>query len=299
MSPQLPPSPDIAVSTGLVVTAGLAPGTFARSLSARSAVDQGLVTGLASGLHYLLTVGTQDALQAAAAELARSAPAARLGADPAARRRRLTLLADLAAVPVGLAVQRMLPPRPGEPMALGLLRQSAWRLALTGVGGTLAAATEAGTRALDARVGAGGRLAAFPFAVPVGLGVAYLVDRRRAAAVEAVAVEAAAVQAAAVQAAAVQADAAGPAAEPEPAPPWPRSLGIAAGMVGGLAAAGYGEHLLAGAAGRGLASVLPGGARLWQLAGHGGCLVLLGTGVLVLWGRAMRKIEAGTSAPSP
>jgi hypothetical protein len=283
MSPQLPPSPDIAVSTGLVVTAGLAPGTFARSLSARSAVDQGLVTGLASGLHYLLTVGTQDALQAAAAELARSAPA-RLGADPAARRRRLTLLADLAAVPVGLAVGRMLPPRPGEPMALGLLRQSAWRLALTGVGGTLAAATEAGTRALDARLGAGGRLAAFPFAVPVGLGVAYLVDRRRAAAVEAVA-----------------AGAGGPevAAKPEPAPPWPRSLGIAAGMVGGLAAAGYGEHLLAGLAGRGLASVLPGGARLWKLAGHGGCLVLLGTGVFVLWGRAMRKIEAGTSEAVP
>ncbi|MGH3481126.1 MAG: hypothetical protein ACRDQD_30410, partial [Nocardioidaceae bacterium] len=65
-------SPDTGVSVGLLVASAMAPGTFAPSLSARSAVDQGLVTGLSTGLHYLLTLGTQDALQAAAAELARS-----------------------------------------------------------------------------------------------------------------------------------------------------------------------------------------------------------------------------------
>jgi hypothetical protein len=238
------------------------------------------VTGFAGGLHYLLTVGTQDAVQAAAAALARSAPAG-LGADPAIRRGRLTLLADLAVIPLGLAVQRMLPARPGEPMARGLLRQSAWRLVLTGVGGTLAVATQAGARALDARLGAGGRLAAFPFAVPVGLAVAYAVDRRRAAELD----EATA--------------APGGPEDTEPAPPWPRSLAIAGGVVGGLAAAGYAEHLAAGLAGRALASVLPGDHRLWRLAGHGGCLVLLGAGAYALWGRAMRKIESGTSAAVP
>ena len=46
------------------------PGRSPASLSARSPLDQGIVTGLSTGLHYLLTVGTQDALQAAAAELA-------------------------------------------------------------------------------------------------------------------------------------------------------------------------------------------------------------------------------------
>ena len=62
--------PDTGVSVGLLVASGIVPGTFARSLSVRSAADQGIVTGLSTGLHYLLTVGTQDALQAVAAELA-------------------------------------------------------------------------------------------------------------------------------------------------------------------------------------------------------------------------------------
>jgi hypothetical protein len=43
-----------APDVGLVVAAALAPGTFAPSLASRTAVDQGLVTGLATGLHYLL-----------------------------------------------------------------------------------------------------------------------------------------------------------------------------------------------------------------------------------------------------
>jgi Alpha/beta-hydrolase family len=278
MSPLSPSPPDIAPSAGLIVTAGIVPGTFARSLSARSAVDQGIVTGLAGGLHYLLTVGTQDAVQAAAATLARTAPAG-LGADPATRLRRLTLLADLAVIPLGLAVQRMVPPRPGEPMIRGLLRQSAWRFVLTGVGGTLAAATQTGASVVDTRLGAGGRLAAFPFAVPVGLGVAYIVDRRRAAALDEASAD--------------------PGTDTEPAPPWPRSFAIAGGVAGGLALAGYAEHLAAGLAGRGLASVLPGSHRLWRLAGHGGCLLLLGAGAYALWGRAMRKIEGGTSAAVP
>ena len=41
--------PDIGVSAGLLVASAIVPGTFARSLSARSAVDQGIVTGLATG----------------------------------------------------------------------------------------------------------------------------------------------------------------------------------------------------------------------------------------------------------
>ena len=142
--PRRSAAPDTGVSTGLLVASALAPGTFARSLSVRTAVDQGIVTGLAAGLHYLLTVGTQDTLQAVAAEVT--------GAG--GRQRRLTLVADLAAIPVGLAVQRAVPPRPGEPMARGLLRQSGWRLVVTGVGGTLLLATQAGVRALDARLGA-------------------------------------------------------------------------------------------------------------------------------------------------
>ena len=55
-----------APDVGLVVAAAMAPGTFAPSLSPRSALDQGLVTGLSTGLHYLLAAGAQDALVATA-----------------------------------------------------------------------------------------------------------------------------------------------------------------------------------------------------------------------------------------
>src|SRR5689334_23078265 len=53
-----------APDVGLVVAAATAPGTFAPSLSPRSALDQGLVTGLSTGLHYLLAVEAQEVLEA-------------------------------------------------------------------------------------------------------------------------------------------------------------------------------------------------------------------------------------------
>jgi uncharacterized membrane protein len=270
-----PSSPDTGVSVGLLVASAMAPGTFASSLSARSAVDQGLVTGLSTGLHYLLTLGTQDALQAAAAELVRSGWGPR-GADPVQRQRALTLAADLAVIPLGLAVRRALPSRPGEAMARGWFRQTAWRAGVTGIGGALLIGTQAGLRALDARARAGGRIASIPVAIPVGLGVAYLVERRRLAAAD----------------------------EPFDAgalesPSTLRSLAIAGGVVGGMSAAAYGEHVLADQVGRRLAAVLPGGPQVWRLAVHGAFLTLLAAGTSSLWTRAMLKIEASSSADEP
>ena len=99
-APPPPPRSDIGVQVGLVVAAAQVPGTFAPGLTPRSDVDQGLTTALSTGLHYLLTLGTQDALQAAAAELART-PVAGRWSDPATRARALTLAADLAAVAAG------------------------------------------------------------------------------------------------------------------------------------------------------------------------------------------------------
>src|SRR4051794_279150 len=110
------PGPGSPPDVGLVVAAATAPGTFARSLSPRSAVDQGLVTGLATGLHYLLSVGAQDALVATARVLvggARSPAALRAG----------TMALDCAAVPAGLAVLRALPPRADDPFR-GAVRQA-------------------------------------------------------------------------------------------------------------------------------------------------------------------------------
>jgi uncharacterized membrane protein len=262
-----PPATSSAPDVGLVVAAALAPGTFAPSLSPRSALDQGLVTGLATGLHYLLSAGAQDVLEATARFLADGAAPA-----PAAQRAG-TIAVDCAAVPLGLAVLRALPPRPDDPLR-GAVRQAAWRLGATGLCGALLVGAEVGASALDDRLRLGGRLAAAPLAVPVGLGVAYVVDRLRAGEHEA------------------NSDGAG-------APPALSSLAVATGVVGGLTGVAYGEHLLADLLGRRLAAVLPGPRELWRLAGHTGFLAGLGLVASSLWHRAMRQIEAGTSADVP
>lgn len=102
---------------GLVVAAATAPGTFAPSLSSRTALDQGLVTGLATGLHFLLAAGAQDALVATARFLVDGSP------SPAARRT-ATIAVDAAALPLGLAVLRAFPPRAEDPLR-GAVRQAA------------------------------------------------------------------------------------------------------------------------------------------------------------------------------
>jgi uncharacterized membrane protein len=257
---------------GLVVATAMAPATFDRSLSPRSAVDQGLVTGLATGLHYLLSVSTQEALEATGRYLAGGAVPA--GPHGALRSRAHTLAVDCAAVPLGLLVTRSLPARPGENPLRGVLRQAAWRAGATGLSGALLGGAEAGLAALDARLRLGGRLSALPLAIPVGLGISLLGNRLRA-------------------------DAADEDALDEPAPPALRSLATALGLVGGLSALGRGEQFLADLTGHRLATALPGPAQAWRLAGHAGALAGLGLVVTSFWHRAMLRIEAGTSADVP
>src|SRR3954453_15822277 len=91
------PGPGSAADVGLVVAAATAPGTFARSLSPRSAVDKGLVTGLGTGLQFLLAAAAQDAL----AFVGRSLTGG--GRTPIGHRGS-TIATDCAAVPIGLAV---------------------------------------------------------------------------------------------------------------------------------------------------------------------------------------------------
>src|SRR5687767_3662437 len=234
-----------APDVGLVVAAAMAPGTFAPSLAPRSALDQGLATGLATGLHYLLAAGAQDALEATARFLTD-------GATSPAARRAGTIAVDSAAVPLGLAVLRALPPRADDPLR-GVLRQAAWRLGATGLGGALLGGAEIGAQALDERLRLGGRLASLPLAVPVGLGIAYVVDRLRGGEHD---------------------------GQPDGTerPPALSSLAVATGVVGCLTAVAYGEHGLADLAARRVAAVLPGPPELWRLGCHAGFLAGLGLG---------------------
>jgi uncharacterized membrane protein len=111
-------------------------------------------------------------------------------------------------------------------------------------------------------------------AVPVGLAAAFVLERRRVLAPDQ--------------------------DGPEVAPPSPvRSLALAGGAMAGLVGAAYAEHALATWVGRRLATSLPGGALLWRLAGHGACSGALAVAASSVWGRAMRRIEAGTVKDAP
>jgi uncharacterized membrane protein len=268
--PRVPP--DSAANVGLLVASALAPGSFAPSLSSRSVVDQGLVTGLSTGLHYLLTVAAHDTL-AAAAEAVSGTGSGSGRPVHAVRRTMLMVGADLMAIPVGMAIQRALPPRRGEAVARGLLRQAGWRLMATGIGGALLAGAQGGARWLDGRIGAGGRIAALPLAVPVGLGVAYVLHRRERT----------------------------PAAAdgPDVAPSALRSLAVAGAVVGGLTAAAATEQLVVDRFGQRMAQALPVPASAWKVVGHGAFLAALAAGVSSVWQWGMRKIEAGTSMDRP
>lgn len=250
-----------------MVAAATAPGTFTSSLSARTVVDQGLVTGLSTGLHYLLTAAAQDALEAAARSLAGD------GSTTSPARGGALVAVDGAAVPLAFAVLRALPPRAGDPLR-GAVRQTAWRLGATGLGGALLGAAQLGTGALDARWPLNGRLAAVPLSVPVGLGTAYVLDR-------------------------LSTSGRREQAKTPSGPSALSSLAVATGIVGGVGAAAYGEQAVADLVARRLAAVLPGPAELWRLAGHAGFLAVLGAAASWVWHRAMRRVEALTSADVP
>jgi uncharacterized membrane protein len=258
---------DSAADVGLVVASALAPGTFASSLSDRSVVDQGIVTGFSIGLHYLLTVATQDTMRGIATALAAGS-----AAKTARRHMVTTLIVDAAAIPVGLGIQRMLSPRPGEAMARGLLRQAGWRFAATGLGDLVLVGAKVSARWLDVRIGAGGRIAELPVAVPAGLGVAYLLERRRVLDTESGTVR---------------------------RPSALRSMAVAGGIVGGVAGAAHAERLLAGQFARRAADKLPGPAAMWRVLGHGASLIGLAAGASAFWHRTMRQLEAGTAADQP
>ena len=158
---------------------------------------------------------------------------------------------------------------PASRCSAELARQAAWRVATTGLGGALLAGAETGVRALDARLGADGRLAAIPLSIPVGLALSYVVERRRVLPA---------------------------AAEGTEAPSALRSVAVAAGLVGGLAGGAYGEHLLADVVGR---PCCPAPPAVGRVVGHGAFLAALGVGVSSFWHRAMRRLEAGTTADAP
>ena len=258
--------------TGLLVAAAVAPGTFEPSLVPRSSLDQGIVTGLATTLSYVLTVATQDTLEAVAATFAHRLP----GGSEASRQRTAAVLLDLAVIPAGLVTQRALPRRPNEPVLRGLLRQSVWRTTVTGVGGVAFALVQSGYGRLDGLLGARKWIGRFPIAVPVGLALGMAIEARNRRNMP-------------------DEPQLGDASAANPV----RAAAAGVGVAAGLSVAAYGEHLLADATGSVLASWLPGPIQLWRPAGHALCLAGLTLSGTVLFHRTIHKIEAGTTAIEP
>ena len=263
---------DRGQQTGLLVAAAVAPGTFEPLLVPRSALDQGVVTGLATSLSYLLTVTTQDTLEAAASMLA---PRLQAISAPSQERAAAALL-DLAAISAGLVARRALRPRAHESTVRALARLAAWGAAMTGLGGLTLAAVQVGTRSLDDRLGADGRLAAFPVAIPAGLMLGWAIEsaRRPRSSEE------------------LQAPADTPADRA-------RAAAIGIGIAGGLSAAAYGERLVANSAGSIMSARLPGSPTVWRLSGHAVCLGGLVFAGGFLFDRTMQRIEAGEATVEP
>ena len=255
---------------GIVVAAGVVPTTFTRSLSERSWKDQGLITGLATGSHFLLTVLAQDIIDTAGTAVSTVLP---FPDSWSLERRALaaTLLLDIAAVPAGFGVVALIDARDHEPTARAVARQAGWRFGLTGLGATILAGTVAMQRGLDTRLGADGRIARLPIGIPVGLATSAVIERIR------------------------QRDTP-PDHRADPARSNPL-LGLAAGAGVVLALSGLtiGESRLARLLGSVGSRVLPGSETTWRRAGH---LVAAGAvvaGTHAVWTRGMRGIEAGTS----
>ena len=88
---------------GIVVASAAVPATFSRSLSERTWLDQGIITGLATGTQYLASVLAQDVIDIAGSALAGVLPFPESWTIEQ-RRRAAVLLLDVAVVPVGVGL---------------------------------------------------------------------------------------------------------------------------------------------------------------------------------------------------
>ena len=265
---------------GLVMAAAMTPPTLASSLSKRSWQDQGIITGLSTGSHYLLTLASQDLIDVAAGFVAGSAPFPDTWSDE--RRRSVAALAsEIGGIPLGLGLAAYLDRGGVATPVRGAMRQAGWRLGTTALCGTVLLGATAGARALDRAVGAGGRIASLPLSIPVGLLTAAVIERARAAVPEPTT--------------------AGPDSVAGPADDVPTVPGLAAGaaVIALLWGAGWAERWTAEQVRRLAPGPIPGSGLVWRLTSHAAFAAAAGVGVNALWSRAMQKIEAGSSAVDP
>ncbi len=254
---------------GLLVAAAGSPYTFQRTLTSRSNLDQAIVSGLSFVLHQTTVSTVQESIQALT-RLAVGAPTS----EAAVRRwSRATLVANLAALGAGMALQRMLRQERGEGMGRAALRTSGWMLSVTSAGGAILGGVDEATAT---RRGGLPRHDAMAATTAAGLVAGYReFDRRRAERLD-------------------------QNLDPESAQiSVLRSIAMAAGVAVGASVAGRAESRLADRIARLAASVLPGDVSVWRPVGHAASIATIGSAGRALVHRVFHRIEGMETAFEP
>ena len=157
---------------GIVAASASVPTSLVPSLRPRSAVDQGVITGLSSAMNYALTALAHDMV------LGGSHAVLRLARAPVDTRNtaRTTLAVDVVAFAVASAVHAALPQREDESIARALVRTGAHRIRAASLASALPGALDA-LPGRDTRLGVAVR--SVPGMVGIGTGVSAAMQHLR------------------------------------------------------------------------------------------------------------------------
>jgi uncharacterized membrane protein len=249
-----------AEQAGILFAATSAPFGFQRTLMPRDLVDQALISGLSASANHALVSLVQDSIHAAALLFTRQS--ARHRVDDR-RWSRASIAADLAAIGIGVGVQRAFRQHTREPLPRSGLRTGGFWLATGGVAGAAVGVLQ------EAAVQGGWKPrrtigVVAPAAAAVAATNAWLVRRRS------------------------QLDEKKP---DETTPSLVKSLGAGLGVTVAAAALGAAERKLADLVSRSAARVFPGTDAMWRPLGHAVALTGAAFAGRALAVRVLHRIE--------
>jgi uncharacterized membrane protein len=249
-----------ANEAGILFAAINAPLAFQRTLMPRELVDQALITGLSASANHALVSLVQDSIQTAALLL--TGQAARRNVDE--RRWSLAAItADLAAIALGIGIQRAVPQQPREPLPRAAMRTSGYWLTTGGAAGAAVGVLQEASARADWKPKRTIALVA-PAVAAAAATNAWLVRRRE------------------------HLDAVLPA---EKRPSLLESIGVGLGVTVAVSALGIIERRGADAVSRSAARALPGSEAMWRPIGHVAALAGFGLAGRVLARKMLHRIE--------
>jgi uncharacterized membrane protein len=249
-----------ANEAGILFAATNAPLAFQRTLMPRELVDQALITGLSASANHALVSLVQDSIQSAALLL--TGQSLRRQVDE--RRWSLAVIAaDLAAIGLGIGIQRGVPQQPREPLPRAGLRTGGYWLTTSGTAGAVVGILQEASARADWKPRRTIALVA-PAVAAVAATNAWLVRRRE------------------------QLDAGMP---EEKRPSLLESIGVGLGVTVAVSALGVVERKLADVVSRSAARVLPGTEAMWRPVGHVAALAGFGMAGRVLARNMLHRIE--------